>query len=251
MRLELTNIKDFIKVFNAVGALIHTDLTIHFYPDHMNINQVSAVRTGMVVADLGEEYFDGYQAENSRLISVDIKHFMGALNMFKNAKRVVMETDEANLYLYMEMGRKKKRTSVPLLAEVQFEAESVSTDFKTIVKLKSDSFKDAMKDADLIGGDAIFKMTPTELMVTTSGDRGTNTDSWQIGDDMIVLTSKEAKAVYPTGFLSDIASSGASISNGVMVSFNDNSPLRLVYDFEHGGVTYYLAPIIDPKYETD
>jgi len=251
MRLELTNIKDFIGVFNAVGTMIHTDLTIRFYPDYMNINQINAAHTGLIIVNLGEECFDGYQAkEEEELIAVDINHFMDALKMFKNAQRVVMETDEASLCLYTETERKKKRTSVALLADVEFEPEDISFDFKTTVKLKSDSFKDAMKDAAMTGEVGIFKMTPTELIVTTSGGKGTNTDSWQIGDDMIALTSKEAQAVYPADLLSDITSKGATISKGVMISFDNNSPLKLVYDLKHGGVIYYLAPIIDPKYDT-
>ncbi len=248
MRLELTNIKDFIRIFDAISAVIHTDLTIRFYPDYMNINQITTARTGMIVANIGEEYFDGYRAEDE-LIGVDISYFMGALKMFKNAKRVVMETDEANLYLYTETERKKKRTSVALLADAEFESESMALEFKTTVKLSSDGFKDAMKDAALTGDDAIFKMTPTELTVTTSGGRGANKDSWQIGDDMIVLTSKEAKSVYPADLLSDIAGKGASLSKDVMISFNNNSPLKLTYDLKHGVLMYYLAPIIDPRYE--
>ncbi len=249
MRLELTNIKEFIGIFNAVGTVIHVDLTIHFYPDYMNINQITTARTGMIVVNIGKEYFDSYRAEDE-LISVDIRHFMDALKMFKNTKRVVMETDEAYLYLYTEMDRKKKRTSVALIANVQFDPETAPVDFKTTVKLKSDSFKDAMKDATTMGGDAVFTMTPTELIVTTRGERGTNTDSWMIGDNMIALTSKEAKAVYQTELLYDIANKGASISKDVMISFANDFPIKLVYDLEHGGVMYYLAPIIDPKYDT-
>ena len=53
-------------------------------------------------------------------------------------------------------------------------------EFKTTVKLESGSFKDAMKDAAMTGEVAIFEMTPTELIVTTSGEKGTNKDSWQV-----------------------------------------------------------------------
>jgi len=251
LRLEVTNIKEFTALLDCVDIVGNTDIVIDAMPTHLFINQYAIDHTAIVIVHLAPEFFEGFIVEKEERVSVQLEMFQKTMKMFKNFKKMVFESDhdKAVLKLNSREGRKSKRTSLKLIDTPDYEAgvDISGLKFETIIKLKADEFKSALSDAKDVGDDVLLTYINGKLNAFTESTLGANEDEWTV-DDMDVLISEKAGANFGIGMLQPIASKGNALSKSLTLSLGDNKPLKLVYNYTGGTLTYIIAPVINDAY---
>ncbi|MEM2907128.1 MAG: hypothetical protein QW739_03520 [Candidatus Odinarchaeota archaeon] len=146
------------------------------------------------------------------------------------------------------IGKATRRFSLSL---IDIQAENIPTpniDFKSSVKMTTDTLRQAIEDAQIISDHIKLAMEGEVLTLKAIGDTGEVEIKLEKDNDSVlsVETQENSSATYSLEYLNDIMK-GASTSNIVELSFATNMPIKIMFPIEKGGITYYLAPRVEAE----
>jgi proliferating cell nuclear antigen len=117
-------------------------------------------------------------------------------------------------------------------------------EFNTSLVISAGIFKDAIKDAEIVGDYIILETTPDTLKMKAEGDTG-DVEVIINKDTLYKFDVKEdSKAIYALKYLSDMTKAVSS-ADELEIEYSNDMPLKIGFETGGGKLEYYLAPRIE------
>ena len=247
MKIEINDIKGFIKLFDALSPMLSTDLFMIVDPEKIRVEEIDPTHTSLVNLTIDNKYFESYDVEEEYNIPLDYETFIKYLNMFSGFKMLKLEYIPENNRVNMSAaeGKKRKKTHIQTI-EVDHEiVPTVKATYTAMITIASSEFDRAVKDANTVTEDElVLECDGNEFIISANSVGASTQDAWKIGEDALALLQGSCSSKFPTKTLSEISAKAKGCSKNILISLATDTPVKLTYSFPYGSLIYYTVPII-------
>ena len=217
-------------------------------PEGLKLRALDPGRVAMVDLFMPPTAFEEYSARQEVKFAVELDNIIEALRRVKKDDKVAFEVADGRLVatLLDAKGRVARRFRLPTLDIAGQELPTPRLNFTVAAKMLSDTFRDALKDAELVAESVRLKAEDENLLMIARSDKGEVETRFSLseGSLMEIDVKEPAEAIYGIDFLDKIVSKAYRVSDIVTLRFATNMPLELTFDVAGGGtLKYLLAPI--------
>jgi proliferating cell nuclear antigen len=212
--------------------------------DGLKLRALDPGRIAMVDLYMPSNLFEEYSVEQETKIGVVLDDINDVLKRAKSDDKITFEVSPGRLIITLS-GRAERKFKFPLIDISGQELPSPKLNFTVAAKMLSDTFRDALKDAELVSETVKLKAEEESLWLIAKSDKGEVESRFSIETGSLVeIDVKEgAEASYGIEFLDKIISKAYRISDILGLRFATNMPLELTFDIAGGGtLRYLLAP---------
>lgn len=247
MKIEINDVKGFIKLFDALSPLLSTDLFMIIDPEKIRVEEIDPTHTSLVNLTIDNKYFESYDVTEEHIIPLDYETYIKYLNMFSSFKMLKLEyvPEKNRINMSAAEGKKRKRTHIQTIEADHEIVPDVKAAYTAMITISSAEFDRAMKDAKAVSDDeVVLECDGKELIVTATATGSSTQDAWKIGEDALALLQGSCSSKFPTETLSEISAKAKGCSKNVLISLATDTPIKLTYSFPYGSLIYYTVPII-------
>ncbi len=243
LRLENPSL---LKRTAAVLSDFITEATFSINKDSTKLIAMDPANVCMVNLNMLPSAFSEYNVEQAKEITLNLDYLLQALNRAKSGDAVTLSLDKNKLKLTI-LGKSTKRFLIPLLEKEGKERTAPDLNFKSVIEIDANEFKDYIDDTAVVGDAVTFEASEENLEIS-AGETGSKVHiTLKKGSDAIVkLESKEAsRAIYSVEYMKKIANA-ARIADTVIMNISSDYPIKL--DFRALNklqMTFILAPRIE------
>lgn len=135
---------------------------------------------------------------------------------------------------------------MPILEPLDEEVPQPKIIFKSSARILTQSLRQAIRDADLVGEHVKIEMADDMLKMSSTGDLGSAFSEWERGaDELLELRVEEdAGATFTLSYLKDITNTAGVSSEVATLELATEMPIRMDFEMPQGKLVYYLAPCI-------
>jgi len=213
-------------------------------PEGIKLRALDPGRIAMVDLFMPPSVFEEYRVETATRIGVVLDDLVDVMKRAKAEDRLVMEVAGNRLVIVLS-GKAERRFRLPLLDIAGQELPQPKLNFTVAAKMLSDTFRDALKDAELVSESVRLKAEDDTLYMISRSDKGEVETKFSVeAGSLIEIDVKEpAEASYAIEFLNKIVSKAYRVSDVLTLKFASNMPLELTFEVAGGGILkYLLAP---------
>jgi proliferating cell nuclear antigen len=216
--------------------------------DGLYLKAMDPSQISMVSFSMPKDAFTEYNVDEESKLGLDIGQLSNVLARGKKGEKAEITTEEGRLVINFVADKRKRTFKVPLIESGDRIQKEPKIEFKSLVKMKADAFKETLKDAKLISSHVRLVLTPGEFIVDVRGDSGDVRAQFDNGGEEVreITTEDGAKATFPLQYLEDIVKAASGISE-LEINLETDRPLRISYGIEGAKVTYFLAPRIETE----
>ncbi|MCK4971972.1 MAG: proliferating cell nuclear antigen (pcna) [Candidatus Heimdallarchaeota archaeon] len=246
---------------SSIISSIVAESSINVAEDGIRIKAFDATRISMIDFFLKKEAFDvkKYKVDDTAIVGLSLETLNTILKTAKADESLKMALDNETKRFVIEFAGKNQIRKFSLsLIDIPEEGnipDSIHIDFDTNFEVKASFVQQVLKDAEMVSDylkirakeDGIFfgAESDTKEMDTFIEPKSEEmeTSSFQVAG--------ESEAVYSLDFLSNFIK-GIRSSDYVRLSFNQEQPIRIVYELEDKGhLIYFVAPRIEESEEIE
>jgi proliferating cell nuclear antigen PCNA len=253
-KTEILDINAFKEMVRAL-QVVNEESTVAFGEEGLSSEVMDNDHTVEFLWKLNKHVMNRYDyGDGDTKITINWTQLLKFIDGFNKDDTLLLELDESANRLLIK-GRvstegktgRLKSFSMPLLDPVEDEVPTPKIFFKAKVRMLSHDIVEAMKDAELVGELASFKIEETGISVDASGDMGSASNVWEKGADSLLDLKLEetSRASFMIAKLKLIAMQGAKCSDAMSLELSSDMPMKMVFDTKHGELIYYLAPVMD------
>lgn len=216
-------------------------------PEGIRLRALDPGRVAMVDLFIPPSVFDEYEAETETKIGVVLDDLVDIMKRAKADDRLLIEASGNRLSVVLS-GKAERRFRLPLLDITGQELPTPKLNFTVAVKMLSDTFRDSLKDAELVSEAIRLKAENDALYMIARSDKGEVETRFSVdAGSLLEIDIKEpAEASYAIEFLDKIVSKAYRVSDVLTLRYATNMPLELTFDVAGGGVLkYLLAPRVE------
>jgi proliferating cell nuclear antigen len=241
MQLKLEDPKVFSNLISIISELV-TEVKIKVNEKGMSLVAVDPATVAMVYFHIPAELFSNFKVEKEEVLGVNLDNLKSVLRRCGLGSSLTIEKED-NL-LKMNIHDKIKRDFTLALIDIEGEEKEMPEwDFKSVIKMDSQSFVDAVEDCLVVSDACSFIAEPNKFIMEAKGLHSAKTE---FSSDEIQIFSDTSTARFSLEYLSKFIK-GAKISNKVELNFSDNHPMRI--NFPAGKITlsFVLAPRVEQE----
>lgn len=244
---------------SSIISSIVTESSINIAEDGIRIKAFDATRISMIDFFLKKESFQKYDVKDTAIIGLSLETLNTILKTAKANEHLRMALDDETKRFVVEfIGKNQKRKFALSLIDIPEEGnipDSIHIDFDTNFEVKASFIQQVLKDAEMVSDylkikakeDGIFFGAESD---TKEMDTFIEPQSEEMETAAFQVTG-ESEAMYSLDFLSNFLK-GIRSSDYVKLSFNQEQPIRLVYEIEDKGhLIYFVAPRIEESEEIE
>lgn len=230
--MEISDVVGFKSIFNSIDALID-NLTFECYDDRVEINVIDGSRTVFMSCTLESHYFCEYRISEVDRYSIDVTEFKKILKSCKDELKILFDETcsiQSGAKLF-KIGLLNDDFSVqkPSISRGAFEDAHVPVKF----------MKDTTKDVMMFANDVKITFKGNIVTFSTYGTMG-NFSCEHLEEHEF---DSSVESYYAIEKIKN--SLGADkVSDEVMISMQQDSPLFLIFSGEGITVEFMIAPII-------
>jgi proliferating cell nuclear antigen len=190
--------------------------------------------------------FSKYEVDKTAVVGLNIENLSKILASSRANEQLVMK-DKDNRFAMEFIGQSSRRRYRLPMIDIKKEADKEpKIEFDSSVEVKSDSFKEILKDAGLLSTYIGFKADKESFLVLAKGDAGELEEEHTINAEIVkkMSVTKASSATFNLDYLERIVSACPSNSN-IMLSIKSEEPIRVDYKIGDAAVAYYLAPYME------
>lgn len=229
----------------AIGSLIDEG-AFNITKEGVSLKAMDPSGISMVSFFMPNKAFSKYEVEKETNVGLNLDNLTKVLGSTTANEQLVMK-DSGNRFLLEFIGQNSKRRYRLPMIEVRKEPEKEpKIEFESSIELKSDSFKEMLKHANLMSSYIGFKIEKNMLSVMAKGDTGELEEEYAVNGDMVrkIDADKSSSATFNQDYLSKIVGAAPADST-VLLHLKTNEPMKVDYNIGDASVLYYLAPYIE------
>ncbi|NPD87089.1 MAG: proliferating cell nuclear antigen (pcna) [Asgard group archaeon] len=243
----------------SILSSIVAESSINLTEDGIKIKAFDATRISMIDFYMKKESFKHYDVKNSEVIGLSLETLNTILKTASTSESLRMALDDATKRFIIEfIGKNQKRKFALSLIDIPEEGnipDSIHIDFDTNFEVKASFIQQVIKDAEMVSDYLRIKAKEDGIYFgaesdTKEMDTFIEPQSEEMETEAFQVTG-ESEAVYSLDFLSNFLK-GIRSSDYVKISFNQEQPIRIVYEIEDKGhLIYFVAPRIEESEEIE
>ncbi|MCW4049141.1 MAG: proliferating cell nuclear antigen (pcna) [Candidatus Bathyarchaeota archaeon] len=245
--VEVADIEPLRNLVKAIAAVVEEGC---FNVDEARISLLAmdSSRVALVDFELPREFFDEYRCDGEQTISIRIGEFLKFLDRVERDERVKIRLDEERARLVIQCIRPghTRRFEMTILEPLDEEVPQPKILFKSSARILTQSLREAIRDADLVGEHVKIEVTREALKMSAVGDMGSAFSEWERGaDELLELKAEEdSGATFTLSYLKDIVDAAIVSSEVATLEITTDMPIRMDFELSLGRLVYYLAPCI-------
>lgn len=247
IRFEFQDARDWRYLMESLNAIVD-EASFIMDSEALKLRALDPSRIAMVDLHVPREAFSTYDIGESQVkIGVNFDDLNKVLRRAKTEDKIIFEI-EGRRFRIILAGKAERSFSLPLIDVVGEELPTPRVTFDVIAKMLSDTFRDSLKDAEMISDTVKFVGEENILKVIAKSDKGELEAKFspESGSLIEYEVRQPSTASYSLNYLDDIVSKAYRISEIVTVEFSSNKPLSLSFEIAGGGtLRYYLAPRLE------
>jgi proliferating cell nuclear antigen len=200
----------------------------------------------MVSFFMPNKAFSKYDADKTTTIGLNLDNFDKILASARANEQLVMKETDNKLLIEFIGQNSKRRYKLPLI-DVKKEVEKEpKIEFEATVEVKSDMFKEILKDAVLLSTYIGFKAEKDSFFVIAKGDAGELEEEHMSNAEIIkkLTVTKPSNATFNLDYLQRIISACPQNSS-ILLSLKSEEPIKVDYKIGDAAISYYLAPYME------
>ena len=239
MRLKLQSPKLLSDIISIISELV-AEVKLKITKEGISVTAIDPANVAMIYFNMPADLFSEYQVEKDEVLGVNFESLKSVLRRCGPGSSLTIERLDNTLKLSIE-DRIRRDFTLALIDIESDEKEMPKWEFKSVIKMDSNSFVDVIDDCSIVSDACTFIASPSSFVIEA---KGLHSARAEFKSDEIELYSSGSAARFSLEYLSKFIK-GAKISSRVTLSFSDNHPMRI--DFPTGNVmlSFVLAPRIE------
>jgi proliferating cell nuclear antigen len=239
MKLKLEDPRVFANLIGIISDLV-TEVKIRVNKDGMFLTAVDPATVAMVYFNIPADLFSKYEVEKEEILGVNLDNLKSILRRCGLGSSLTMEKDDNLLKLGIQ--DKIRRDFTLALIDIEGDdKEMPQWEFKSVIKMESQSFCDAIEDCSVVSDACTFMAEPNKFVVEA---KGLNSARTEFSSDEVQIFSDNSSARFSLEYLSKFIK-GAKVSNNVELNFSDNHPMRINFPAGKIMLSFVLAPRVE------
>lgn len=241
-RVSYPDVKSFHNILDALSKIVD-EVSMDVTPEGVKAVAIDPAHVAMITIDLPPESFVEYDVAEEAKLGFNVANVSKIVGRGKKGDKLEIEVEEDKV-TWTILGAVVKRYKMVNLDVPVPEVPQASLEFKNKVAVISDTFKNALRDAEAVGDTVEFEaVDESTLMIRGVGaavaEAKITSDSPAVAEFSI---GEPGKAAYSIDYLKYVLSL-TRVADTIIIEFSPDMPLRLQFKLPAGGtVTYLLAP---------
>jgi proliferating cell nuclear antigen len=241
MKLKLDDPRILSNLVGIISELV-TEVKIKVDSEGMSLTALDPANVAMVYFKMPSELFSEFNVEKDEILGVNLDNLKAILRRCKLGSSLSMKRED-NL-LVMSIHDKIKRDFKLALIDVETEDKEMPTwDFKSVIKMDSQDFVDAIEDCLVVSDSCSFIAEPSKFVVEA---RGLHSAKTEFSSDDVQIFSDSSIARFSLEYLSKFIK-GSKIANKVEINFSENHPMRINFPSGKIMLSFVLAPRVEQE----
>jgi len=241
MQLKLDSPKIFSDIVSIISELV-TEVRLKVSKEGLSLTAIDPANVAMVYFRIPSDLFSQFELEANETLGVNLENLRAVLRRCSLGSALTISREENMLKLTIQ-DKIKRDFSLSLIDIEGDEKEMPQWEFKSVVRMDSNSFVEVVEDCSIVSDACTFHAEPNKFVIEASG---LNSARAEFSNDEIEIHSDYSSARFSLDYLNKFVK-GAKISSNVSINFSDNHPMRV--DFTTGNVmlSFVLAPRIEQE----
>ncbi|MDE1857117.1 MAG: proliferating cell nuclear antigen (pcna) [Candidatus Micrarchaeota archaeon] len=200
----------------------------------------------MVAFNIPNKAFSKYEVDKPVSIGLNLDNLSKILASSREGEQLVMKESGNKLMLEFVGENSRRRFKLPLIDVRKDADKEPKVDFESKIEIKSDPFKEFLKDASLLSTYIGFKTDKGTLMIMAKGDAAELEEEHLDKAEFIkkLDVTKASSATFNLEYLERMVSACPTGSN-IMLSIKTEEPIKVDYKIGDAVVSYFLAPYME------
>jgi len=242
MQVQLEDPRVFANLIGIISDLV-TEVRIKISPENgMHLTALDPANVAMVYFNLPPDLFTQFNVEKEEILGINLSDLKAILRRCGMGSSLSMETEDN--FLRINIKDKIKREFTLALIDVEGEdKEMPKWEFKSVVKMESQAFVDAIEDCLVVSDACSFITEPNKFTIEAGG---LNTARAEFSSDEVQIFADTSAAKFSLEYLSKFIK-GAKIASKVELNFSDNHPMRINFPSGKIMLSFVLAPRVEQE----
>ncbi len=256
--MVLEDAKLMANICSIISSIV-AESSVNIAEDGIRIKAFDATRISMIDFFLKKEAFKKYDLKENAILGLSLETLNTILKTARTNENLRMALDDKTKRFVAEfIGKNQQRKFALSLIDIPEEGnipDSIHIDFDTNFEVKASFIQQVLKDAEMVSDYLRIKAKEDGIYFGAESDtKEMDTFIEPKSEEMDTTTFQvvdESEAVYSLDFLSNFLK-GIRSSDYVRLSFNQEQPIRIVYELEDKGhLIYFVAPRIEESEEIE
>lgn len=214
--------------------------------DGISLKAMDPSGISMIAFNIPGKAFAKYDVEKDTTLGLNLENLSKILSSARAGEQLAMK-DSNNKFAMEFIGQhSKRRYKLPMIDVKRDADKEPKVEFDTSVEVKSDAFREILKDANLLSTYIGFRADKDSFMVVAKGDAGELEEEHMNNADVVkkLEVGKPISATFNLDYLERMISACPTASN-ISLSLKTEEPIRVTYGIGDANVVYYLAPYME------
>lgn len=240
MQLKLDNPKILSDIITIISELV-TEVKLKVTKEGMSLTAIDPANVAMVYFKLPADLFSQFELQNEEVLGINLENLKAVLRRCQLGSTLTISKKDNTLNLGIQ--DKVKRDFTLALIDIDVEEKELPVwEFKSVIKMPSESFVEVIEDCSVVSDACTFMAEPAKFTVEAHGPL--NSAKAEFSADEIEIHSDFSTARFSLEYLNKFIK-GAKISSNVTLNFSDNHPMRVNFPTGNVMLSFILAPRIE------
>ncbi|MCL5433430.1 MAG: proliferating cell nuclear antigen (pcna) [Candidatus Marsarchaeota archaeon] len=214
--------------------------------ENISLSAMDPSGISMLMFSIPNKTFSKYDIDKDITIGLNIDNFAKILSSARSDEQLVMKENNNKLSIEFIGPNGKRRYKLPLIDTKKESDKAPKVEFESIIEMKSEMFKEILKDASLLSSYIGFKADKNSFAVTAKGDVGELEEEHLGSTDAIkkINIIKSSSATFNLEYLERIVS-GCPSESSLELSLKTDEPIKIDYKIGDASFSYFLAPYME------
>ena len=240
MQLKLDNPKILSDIVTIISELV-TEVKLKITKEGLSVTAIDPANVAMIYFKIPSDLFSQFELQNDEVLGINLENFKAVLRRCQLGSSLTISKQDNLLQLGIQ--DKIKRDFTLSLIDLDVEEKELPVwEFKSVIKMSSDSFVEVIEDCSIVSDACTFIAEPNKFTVEAKGPL--NSARAQFSADEVEIHSDFSTARFSLEYLNKFIK-GAKISSNVSINFSDNHPMRVNFPTGNIILSFILAPRIE------
>ncbi len=242
MQLKLDNPKMLADIVSIVSELV-TEVKMKVTKEGISVTAIDPANVAMIYFKMPADLFSQFDLQNDEILGLNLENFKAVLRRCRLGSSLTLSKQDNALQLTIQ-DRVKRDFTLSLIEIDTEEKELPVWEFKSVIKMDSESFVEVVEDCTVVSDACTFIAEPNKFTVEASGPL--NSARAQFSSEEVEVHSDFSTARFSLEYLNKFVK-GSKISSTVTINFSDNHPMRINFPTGNIMLSFILAPRIEQE----
>jgi len=241
MLLRLDSPRLLSDIISIISELVN-EVRLKVTKEGMSVTAIDPANVAMVFFKMPNSLFSQFEIDKDEVLGVNLENLKNVLRRCQMGSSLTISREDNLLKLGIQ-DKVRREFNLALIDIEGEEKEMPQWEFKSVIKMDSSTFVEAIEDCMIVSDACTFIATPASFVIEA---KGLNSARIEFSSDEIEIHSDNSTARFSLEYLNKFIK-GAKISSRVAINFSDNHPMRINFSTGDVVLSFVLAPRIEQE----